>query len=192
MSEIEIRPASADRFEDAEHALTGGGDGASCWCQWWMLRAKDFSAATDEEKRERLRGDLAADPASALIAYINGEAAGWVKVSSRPNQPRLALTRSLQESPEPFDDLTVWAITCFVVRSEFRRRGVSQALLDAAIVHARTNGARVIEGYPVDTTVKRPSAGHLFHGTLSTFAEAGFTEVARPAPTRPIVSLTVA
>ncbi|EXJ50392.1 hypothetical protein [Microbacterium sp. MRS-1] len=79
MSQIEILPASVDRFADAEHALTGGGDGASCWCQWWMLRNKDFQAATTDERRELLRGDLATSPASALIAYLDGVAAGWVK-----------------------------------------------------------------------------------------------------------------
>ncbi len=56
MPKIEIVPASADRFADVEHALTGGGDGASCWCQWWMLRNKDFQSATSAERRELLRG----------------------------------------------------------------------------------------------------------------------------------------
>ena len=149
MSEIEIRPASADRFADAEHALTGGGDGASCWCQWWMLPNKEFSAATREEKRELLHADLMHEPASALIAYVDGEAAGWVKVSPRPDQPRLARTRAFQESPEPFEDGSVWAVTCFVVRREHRGAGLSSRLL------------------------------------------AGFSEVARPKPARPIVTLTV-
>lgn len=192
MAEIQIVPASADRFDDVEHALTGGGDGGSCWCQWWMLRAKDFDATTNAERRELLRGDLAATPASALIAYADGEAAGWVKVSPRPDQPRLARTRNYQQSPEPFDDPSVWAITCFVVRREFRGQGIAGRLLDAAIDHARGHGARVIEGYPVDTAVKKSSSNELFHGALSSFTAAGFTEVARPARARPIVSLAVA
>lgn len=68
MAEIEILPASADRFDDVEHALTGGGDGGSCWCQWWMLRAKDFDATTNDERRALLREDVAASPASGLVA----------------------------------------------------------------------------------------------------------------------------
>lgn len=192
MSQIEILPASADRFADAEHALTGGGDGASCWCQWWMLRNKDFQAATTDERRELLRGDLAATPASALIAYVDGIAAGWVKVSPRPDQPRLAATRAFQQSPEPFDDESVWAITCFVVRKEFRGHGLARRLLDAAVEHARSHGARLIEGYPVDTDAGKTSSNDLYHGALSSFEDAGFIEVARPGARRPIVSLTVA
>ena len=192
MSQIEILPASADRFADAEHALTGGGDGASCWCQWWMLRDKDFQAATTGERRELLRGDLAVTPASALIACVDGVPAGWVKVSPRPDQPRLATTRAFQQSPEPFDDESVWAITCFVVRKEFRGHGLVRRLLDAAVEQARSHGARVIEGYPVDTDAGKTSSNDLYHGALSSFEDAGFIEVARPGARRPIVSLTVA
>jgi len=191
MSEIRILPASPDRFDDVEHALTGGGDGGSCWCQWWMLRAKDFDAATSEERRGLLRDDLGESPASGLVAYVDGEPAGWVKVSARPAQPRLARTRNFQHSPEPFDDASVWAVTCFVVRREYRRQGLSEQLLDAAIDHARSHGARVVEGYPVDTSAKKSSSNELYHGALSTFVDAGFTEVARPTPARPIVSLTL-
>ena len=191
MAEIEILPASADRFNDVEHALTGGGDGGSCWCQWWMLRAKDFDATTNEERRALLRDDVTASPASGLVVYVDGTPAGWVKVSPRPQQPRLARTRNFQLSPEPFDDPTVWAITCFVVRREYRRHGLSERLLDAAVDHARTHGARIVEGYPVDTDATRASSNSLFHGALPTFLGAGFVEVARPTPSRPIVSLAL-
>ena len=191
MPEIRIAPASADRFADVEHALTGGGDGGSCWCQWWMLRNKDFDAASSDERRELLRGDLEAPTPSALLAYVDGVAAGWVKVAARTEQPRLALTRNFRQSPEPFDDPTVWAITCFAVRREFRGTGVANRLLDAAITHARLHGARVVEGYPIDTGVTKASSNDLYHGALSSFLDAGFAEVARPHPARPIVSLTL-
>jgi GNAT superfamily N-acetyltransferase len=192
MAEIEILPASADRFDDVEHALTGGGDGGSCWCQWWMLRAKEFDATTNDQRRALLRDDVTASPASGLVVYVDGTAAGWVKVSPRPAQPRLARTRNFQQSPEPFDDPAVWAITCFVVRREYRRQGLSERLLDAAVDHARTHGARAVEGYPVDTDVTRATSNSLFHGALSTFLTAGFIEVARPTPSRPIVALALA
>lgn len=188
MAEISIEPARADRFADAEDALTGGGDGADCWCQWWMLAPKDFEATSVDERRELLRQDLSAPVPSALIAYVDGDAAGWVKVSPRPDQPRLARTRNIQTSPEPMDDPTVWAITCFVVRKEHRSQGIASCLLDAAVDHARTHGARIVEGYPLDTDVKRFSSNDLYHGTLSSFLAAGFMETARPGAARPIVA----
>lgn len=192
MTEIRIEPTSADRFADVEHALTGGGDGASCWCQWWMLRNAEFNATPRDERRALLRRDLEETPATGLVAYVDGEAAGWVKVSPRPAQPRLAHTRNVQKSPEPIDDPSVWAVSCFVVRKEFRRHGLSAALLDAAVAHARAHGARVVEGYPIDTAATKTSSNALFHGALTTFLDAGFAEVVRAAPARPIVSLTLA
>ncbi|WP_434811846.1 GNAT family N-acetyltransferase [Microbacterium sp. bgisy189] len=191
MAEITIRPATTERFADAEHALTGGGDGGSCWCQWFMLTGREFDDTSRDEKRERLRGDLATAPTSALIAYVDDEPAGWVKVSPRPAQPRLARTRNVASSPEPLDAPDVWAITCFVVRREHRKQGLNARPLDAAVRHAREHGARVVEGYPIDTDAKKTSTNELFHGALSTFLDAGFTEVARPGAARPIVSLTL-
>ena len=57
---------------------------------------------------------------------------------------------------------------------------------------AREGGASLVEGYPVDPAVRRPSgAAELYHGVLSVFLAAGFTEVARPQPARPVVRLAL-
>jgi hypothetical protein len=65
-------------------------------------------------------------------------------------------------------------------------------MLDAAIDHARANGATLLEGYPIDTAGERVAAAHAYRGTLRMFEAAGFTEVARrratvSSPERPIV-----
>ncbi|SBS74808.1 GNAT family N-acetyltransferase [uncultured Microbacterium sp.] len=192
MAEITIVPASPDRFADVEQALTGGGDGASCWCQWWMLSASQFNATTRDERHDMLRTQAEGPLAPGLIGYVDGEPAGWVKVAPRTSQPRLARTRAFAASPTPFEDETAWAVSCFVVRREHRGQGLSAALLEAALGHARANGARVIEAYPLDTAVQKATTNDLYHGSLSTFLAAGFREVARPKPNRPIVSLSLA
>mgnify|MGYP001031278936 CR=1 FL=1 len=189
MSTITIEPATAERFDDAQHALTGGGDGASCQCQWWMLRNKDWQSTSRAERTEMLRTEVEAAPSPALIAYVDGEAAGWVRVGPRTAQTRLAHTRTFAASPHPWDDPDVWAVTCFVVRREFRGRGLNHTLLDAAIIHARTNGARVIEAYPIDVPASKRPTNDLYIGVLSVFLAAGFEEVARPKPDLAIVQL---
>ena len=192
MPTITIEPATADRFPDAEHALSGGGDGASCQCQWWMLPNKDFSSATREDKQRLLEAEVVDGPPPALIAYVDGEAAGWVRVGPRTAQVRLARTRTFAASPQPWDDESVWAVSCFVVRREHRGQGLNSALLKAAIDFARESGARVIEAYPIDTDIAKKSANELYHGVLSTFESAGFHEVARPKPYLAIVELELA
>lgn len=190
MPKITIEPATSDRFDDAEHALTGGGDGRTCQCQWWMIPNVEFQKRSTEELTELLERELDAGPPPALIAYVDGEAAGWVRVGPRMPQVRIARTREIAAATaQPLDDPSVWSVSCFVVRKEYRGLGLNAALLDRAIAHARQGGARVIEAYPIDPTAAKRSSNELFRGVLSVFLAAGFTEVARPKPERAIVQL---
>ncbi|HEX5729708.1 GNAT family N-acetyltransferase [Microbacterium sp.] len=191
MPEIVISPASRGRFDDAQHTLSGGGDGRSCQCQWWMMTNAEFQRASHEERRALLREEVESGfPAPALIAYVDGEAAGWVRVGPRAAQVRIGRTRYIAgHTPEPLDDPDVWAVSCFVVRREHRGRGLNARLLAAAVDFAREQGARLVEAYPIDTTVGKKPANELYHGILSVFEAAGFHEVARPKPDRVIVAL---
>lgn len=94
----------------------------------------------------------------------------------------------LAKSPvmKPVDDQPVWSITCFVVPSSYRRQGVARALLQAAIPYAQGQGATMLEAYPVDPQ-EDPSSESLWFGTLAMYQEAGFDEVARRKPGRPVV-----
>ena len=192
MSTITIEPATSGRFDDAQHALTGGGDGASCQCQWWMMPNADWQRTTKEDRVGMLRAEVDVGPSPALIAYVDGEAAGWVRIGPRIQQPRLRRTKAFAgHLDESWDDPDVWALSCFVVRREHRGRGLTARLLAAAIRYARENGARLVEAYPIDTEIAKRSSNELYTGILSVFEEAGFHEVARPRPERVIVSLSL-
>ncbi len=191
MAEITIRPATSDRFDDAQHSWAGGGDGRSCQCQWWTITNAEWQRSSQEERAQLFRDELDAGPPPGLIAYVDGEPAGWVRVGPRTRQRRLARTKNfLAHSPEPWDDDTVWAVSCFVVRKEHRGRGLNDRLLAAAVDYAREGGARMIEAYPLDPGQgSKKSSNSLFHGVVSTFVNAGFHEVARPRPDLAIVAL---
>lgn len=86
----------------------------------------------------------------------------------------------------PVDTTPVWSVVCFVVPSAWRRRGVAGALLRGAVEHAAHHGARWLEAYPIDKP--GPSADNwLWHGTKAMFDQAGFEEVLRRKPERPIM-----
>ncbi|MDY0910059.1 GNAT family N-acetyltransferase [Microbacterium sp. CFBP9034] len=191
MAKITVEPATPDRFADAEHALTGGGDGRSCQCQWWTITNAEFNSTSQSEREQLLRDEVDAGPPPALIAYVDGEPAGWVRVGPRTRQVRLGRTRNITAgSTEPWEDDTVWAVSCFVVRKEHRGQGLNDVLLEAAVDFARKGGARVVEAYPYDPHVgPKKSSNDLFHGVVSTFRNAGFREVARPRPDLAVVSL---
>lgn len=177
MVTITTEEATITRWDDVQHSLSGGGDGRSCQCIWPVVRNKDWQATTFEQRREMLHDEVAAGPPPGLIAYVDGEAAGWIRIGPRIAQLRVLHTRSITEATaEPLDDDTVWSVTCFVVRREHRGKGLNARLLAAAIEHARDAGARLLEAYPVDTTTGKHRPNDLFHGALSTFLSAGFEQ----------------
>jgi len=84
------------------------------------------------------------------------------------------------------DALPVWSISCFCVRRSYRRQRAMTHLVFAALKAAKRAGAAALEAYPIDTDVPN-STSNTFAGTVATFARAGFKEVARRAPARPIM-----
>ena len=85
---------------------------------------------------------------------------------------------------------TVWWVACFAVDARHRRVGIGRALLDGAVEFAREHGATAVEGHPVDVAglvAARVSGSAVFTGTRALFAAAGFVEVARTHPTRPLM-----
>lgn len=97
-----------------------------------------------------------------------------------------ALARILPEDPG------AWWATCFVVDAKHRGCGVGHALLNAAVSHARDHGAAAVEGHPVDVdrlTATSVSGSALFTGTWTMFAAAGFAEIGRTFPSRPVMRL---
>ncbi len=169
------------------------GDPSWCWCQFFHDTSNSYSTSA-EANREALRSQAARRPRPGLLAYDAGAPVGWVQVGPRTGFARLTGNRALGAvSGDDIADRGVWAVTCFVVKVGHRRRGIGAALLDAAVAHARAAGAHTLEGHPVDVAAKakKSSSAELYHGTLSTFLAAGFEEVGRTGPTRPVVRLAL-
>ncbi|MGM7700058.1 GNAT family N-acetyltransferase [Microbacterium sp. A84] len=192
MPTITTALASAEIWEDIQHALSGGGDGRSCQCVWPVLTNKEWDATTLDERTALFQNEIADGPPPGLVAYVDGEAAGWIRIGPRPTQRRLARTRNIVTTTrEPLDDDSAWAVTCFVVRKEHRGQGLNAVLLEAGLNFARASGAHVVEGYPIDTATTEVRVNDLYHGALSTFLAAGFTEIPSTKPGRPLVSLSL-
>jgi GNAT superfamily N-acetyltransferase len=189
MREITVRLALAGTFDAVEQTLTGGGDGRSCQCQWWTLTNKEFNATTQAERERLLRSEVDDGTVPGLIAYVDGAAAGWVRIGPRDVLHRVPRTKDLMARVREVPDAGTWVVSCFVVRREFRGLGLTRALLDAAVDHARAGGAVRVEAYPIDLDVVPRSANQLFRGVVSTFLAAGFTETSRPKPDRAVVEL---
>ncbi|MEL6208894.1 MAG: GNAT family N-acetyltransferase [Pseudomonadota bacterium] len=177
---IEVRPADWDGFV----AVMGekGGCGG-CWCMLWRLSRREMEAGKGAPNRAAMQGLFETGPAPGLIAWRGAEAVGWIQVDRRDAFARLATSRVLK----PVDDRPVWSVACFLVTKHWRRTGVSRALLEAACALAQSRGAEVLEGYPIDTPNPKYVPAYAWTGFLGTFRDAGFEEVARHSPTRPIM-----
>jgi len=137
--------------------------------------------------RGELKALVDAGRAPGLVAYRGKTPVGWVSLG--PREDYLKLERS--PVMKPVDDKPVWSIVCFVVPAQFRGQGVATALLRGAVKHAKEHGARLLEAYPVDKR-GRLADDTLWFGAKSMYDDAGFTEVARRKPHRPVVRLKVA
>jgi GNAT superfamily N-acetyltransferase len=125
------------------------------------------------------------------VAYLDGEPVGWCAVEPRSAYPRLLRTPvPWKNRDEDKADDGVWSIICFATRAGFRRRGVTRALVRAAVDFAREGGARALEGYPmVVAPGEEVTWGELNVGSRSTFADAGFQEVSHPTLRRVVMRI---
>lgn len=192
---VDVRPVAADHWADLTHVLDTRGDSRRCACQWFRLGTAAWQASDAGTLRAALHRQVLDDPhPPGVIAFVDGEPAGWCAVAPRPGYLRLRRSRKLAAAgvQADLDDETVWAVTCFVVRAEFRGRGLTRALLAGAVAFAADQGARLVEAYPLDGSRRdQVVSAELYVGTLGTFLAAGFTEVGRSAPARPVVRLAV-
>ncbi len=137
--------------------------------------------------RKRLKALVDAGRFTGLIGYRGRTPVGWVSFGPREEFRKLARSPVMK----PVDAQPVWSIICFVVPGEFRDQGVAHALLRAAVAYAKKHGARIVEAYPVDRKT-RAADDSMWFGSKSMYDTAGFDEVVRRRPARPIVRLQLA
>jgi GNAT superfamily N-acetyltransferase len=122
-----------------------------------------------------MRGLCEREPGPGVLAYVDGEVAGWCSIAPKASYRALVNSRTIPH----VDDSEAWSAVCFVVRPGFRRRGLMHDLLNGAVEHARAMGATVVEGYPVDPDGSRIDQTSGYVGTVALFEAHGFERVQR-------------
>lgn len=185
-----VRPLTPSRWGDLEAVFGARGCSVArgCWCMYYRVSGKGPLTRPDDGQRssskEALRALAAQDPPPGLLGYRGKTPVGWLALGPREDFAKLARSPVMK----PVDDQPVWSIVCFVVPSAYRKQGVAREMLAAAVEYARRRGVRLLEGYPVDK--HDPSAAEAsWFGSKRMFDEAGFEEVARRRPDRPVVRL---
>ena len=183
-------PLTPERWPDLETVFNARGCSVArgCWCMYYRHSGRRASPAPGttraETSRRELKALVGAGEFTGLIGYRGTKPVGWVSFGPRELYPKL------RRSPvmKPVDAQRVWSIICFVVPAEHRGQGVARALLDGAIGFAKKRRVRLLEAYPVDNR-RRLSDDSMWFGAKSMFDAAGFEEVARRKPARPVVRI---
>lgn len=149
----------------------------NCWCMYFRMAAKDYSACRPAARKDTLGDLVRADERVGVLGTVDGVAVGWIGVGPRLSFPRLqrAQVAKLLKGDDPE---RIWSIVCVYLRPEHRRQGLVRVLVDRAVGWARDDKAELIEAYPEDD--RDPESGfdpHSFHGRVTTFQACGFTVV---------------
>ncbi|HEV7195517.1 MAG TPA: GNAT family N-acetyltransferase [Pedococcus sp.] len=192
---VSTSPLTKERWEDVIALFGTRGDPSWCWCQFFHDTGHAPRRTADQNRADLHSQVTTGATPPGLLAYAGDEPVGWVQVGPRTAYRRLCESRALAEvTGDDLHDDQVWAVTCFVVKVGRRRLGISTRLLAAAVEFAAGHGARVLEGHPVDVAARpsgRAPGAELYHGVATTFAAAGFTEVGRTSPARPVMRLSL-
>lgn len=189
---IDIRPATAERWNDLETVFGERGAYAGCWCMFWRLERAHFKREKGEGTKAELHHLVHTGPPPGLLAYVDGTAAGWCSLGPREGFKALENSRILKR----VDSATVWSIACFFVAKPFRGQGLMEALLRGAVDYAAEQGAMIIEGYPLDLDTPQLTGQKLtsyagYMGIASAYRAVGFVEVGRASETQLIMRYTV-
>jgi GNAT superfamily N-acetyltransferase len=171
---FDVRPA--DVFDDVRQVIGPKRPDANvCWCLSYRIPSQQ-----NRELRGPARGELVAelcrrDPPPGVLAYDDEVPVGWAGVAPRADLNSFA--RANSKIPH-VDDQPVWSVWCFRVRAGNRGRGIAHALVAGAVEFARSYGAPVVEGYPVENRGARVDLTMGYVGTRALFERAGFAKVA--------------
>src|SRR5712691_851684 len=187
---LTVRPLTPERWPDLEAVFNAKGCSVArgCWCMFYRRSGSRGQLPKGTTQAQANRAELktlvdSGEP-PGLIGYRGKVPVGWVSIGPREDYAKL------RRSPvmKAVDEQPVWSVICFVVPAEYRGQGVARALLAGAVAYAKKQGATLVEAYPVDKPA-RSNDEYMWFGAKSMYDKAGFKEVARRKPQRPIVRI---
>jgi hypothetical protein len=147
------------------------------------MRSSQFSRSTKQSRVATLDQLVCAGMPIGILAYSDREPVGWCSVAPRETYEALERYRALPR----IDHLPVWSVVCFFVDSRIRRNNATLGLLRAAVAYACSQGADVVEGYPVEPGPRL----YTYMGSPGTFRDAGFRDVTPAGQLRQVVRYSV-
>jgi GNAT superfamily N-acetyltransferase len=181
---------SPKTWADFERLFRKPGGWSHCWCMHFQrahglpknqqLRSRAERAVRNRRQKLEL---VDQGRAHGILVYANGQPVGWCQFGRREELPRMD-NRRRYRGLAPASDEMLWRITCFVVETTYRRRGIASAALKAALRAIKSNGGGLVEAYPLKSWLARAFGNESTPGVLSMFQKEGFKVVAPFGTTR--------
>ena len=169
MNDLEFHPVSMERWSDVAAFFEQHGNPNYCWCMRWRLKSTEFSQFKSAQRRNRLKSLVQGKIPIGILAYHQEKPVGWCSIAPRETYTLLERSRTLKR----INGLPTWSVVCFFLDPNLRGQGLSVKLLQAAVTYAISQGATIIERYPVE-----PDQSYRFMGSPSVFEQVGFREAA--------------
>jgi len=173
---LEFREVTPERWSNLAQLFEARDGPSYCWC----MAGRRSGGGDNASKRDALRRVVEQGTPIGLLAYEAGESVEWCSIA--PHESYLKPS-GLAEAAS----VAMWSVVCFYAQRRLRRQGVAARLFRAAVELALSRGADIVEGYTVDAD----SPSYRFMGLRSTFAAAGFEEVARAGSRRYVARLSL-
>jgi GNAT superfamily N-acetyltransferase len=158
---ITYKPVDAKTWKDLVTLFESKGGPHYCWCMVWRTMKDRASRSNEAEKKASLKNFITKKIPIGLLGYSGKEAIAWCSIGPRESFRELSGDNSLKD---------VWSLVCFYIKKEFRHQNIISDMIRAALKYAKRNGAKYVEGYPVDPD----SPSYRFMGFKATFEKAGF------------------
>ncbi len=179
LDKLVFREVDQSRWPDFERFFEGRGCPSYCWCMAWRATPEEAKHPDGASRKAAMAKRIADGVPVGILGYLDDEPVAWCSIAPRSTYRKLVDDNSSDEG--------IWSIACFFILRRLRGKGITQRLIAAAVKHAKSKGATVVEAYPVDPD----SPSYRFMGYVSAFRTAGFHEVGRAGSRRHVFRLKI-
>lgn len=181
--ELTFKPLTLPQWSDFTQLFEEHGPQNSCWCMYWRTSRAECQKGFGEGNKQSFKAIVESGKVPGILAYHQGHAIAWCSIAPREDYPVLGRSPTLK----PVDHRPVWSIICFFVSKSYRRQGMNEFLVEAAIDYAKLRGAEIVEAYPLRAEASQKFPFERYMGVLPTFERLGFEEVLSRSERRPIL-----
>lgn len=182
--ELRFEPLTKDNWNKFVELFGVKGACGNCWCMFYRLKKADYiEGKINDGNKNAMKQLVWNNQPTGLLGFYKDIPIAWCAFAPREDFVKLEKSRIHKR----IDDKPVWSVPCTFIAKDFRRHGVSVALLKGLIKYAKENGIKIIEAYPtIPTQWKLPDA-FAWIGLYKSFERAGFEIVDETSKNRPMV-----